>query len=140
MRGVVCVKLLVISGSTCCAGDIILAVNGHSVDLESVDIVLSGLSDEVYINTSLVPRPHTLWFVCGESLGIRLSIQCVVYMSLASFPSSRTRAWERGRLPQNLWQLRACTPSCPDVPMYEAMWLIFHRLLYCRWCSPSTSS
>ena len=102
MRGVVCVKLLVISGSTCCAGDIILAVNGHSVDLESVDIVLSGLSDEVYINTSLVPRPHTLWFVCGESLGIRLSIQCVVYIPLASFPSSRTRAWERGRLPQNL--------------------------------------
>ena len=77
MRGV---KLLVISGSTHHAGDTILAVNRHSVDLESIDIVLSGLSDEVCINTSLVPRPHKLWFVCGESLGMRLSIQFVVYM------------------------------------------------------------
>ena len=60
MRGVVCIKLLVISGSTCFAGDTILAVNGHSVDLESVDSVLSGLSDEVYISTSLIPTSFGL--------------------------------------------------------------------------------
>ena len=55
------VALLVISGSTHCAGDIISAVNGHSVDLENINLVLGGLSDEVYTST-LASFPDPTWF------------------------------------------------------------------------------